>query len=253
MNYQFTRGKSYRRKDIYRIIGLPEDTKGGNWDTGYNRHNEDYFIFCNIGVPGTTGHDYNNHFIGNNLVWFGKNGSKIHQSTIQNLIHPTGKIYIFTRSSNKEPFIYAGLGKAKSFEATSPVKIIWEFINDKEFDPSINLSEEVIGIEKYFEGATKQIAVNVYERNPDARKKCIKHYGLICQVCGFSFEKVYGAIGEGYIHIHHLKPLSEIAQEYELDPIKDLRPVCANCHAMIHRKKPAYTIDELKYIIQNNE
>lgn len=63
---------------------------------------------------------------------------------------------------------------------------------------------------------------------------------------------MYGLIGEDYVHIHHLKPLSEIGKEYELDPIKDLRPVCANCHAIIHRKKPAYTIDELKSIIRNN-
>ncbi|MEH2181662.1 HNH endonuclease [Nostoc sp.] len=232
MDYQFIRGQSYKRRDIYRIISLPEDTKGGNWETGYNRRKQDYFIFCNIGVAGTTGHDYNNHFLGNDLVWFGKNGSKIQQPTIQNLIHPKGKIYIFKRSSNKEPFIYLGLGKAKSFEETSPVKIIWEFIDNNEFNP-ISLPEEVIETEKYFEGSIEQIAVNVYERNPDARQKCIKHYGGICQVCGFSFEEVYGVIGEGYIHVHHLKPLSEIGKKYELDPIQDLRPVCANCHAMI--------------------
>ncbi|WP_442949871.1 HNH endonuclease [Nostoc sp.] len=236
---------------MYRIIGLPEGKQGGNWETGYNRYKEDYFIFCNIGVAGTTGHDYNNHFIEDDLVWFGKNRTKIQQPTIQNLIHPKGKIYIFIRSSNKEPFIYLGLGKAKSFEATSPVKIIWKFIDGNEFN-HIFLPEEVIETEKYFEGSIKQIAVNIYERNPDARQKCIKHYGVICQVCEFSFEAVYGLIGEDYVHIHHLKPLSEIGKEYELDPIKDLRPVCANCHAIIHRKKPAYTIDELKSIIRNN-
>lgn len=251
MDYQFIRSDSYRRRDIYRIIGLPEGKKGGNWETGYNKYKEDYLIFCNIGVAGTTGHDYNNHFIEDDLVWFGKNGTKIQQPTIQNLIYPKVKIYIFIRSSNKEPFIYLGLGKAKSFEATSPVKIIWKFIDGNEFN-HIFLPEEVIETEKYFEGSIKQIAVNVYERNADARQKCIKHYGVICQVCGFSFEGVYGLIGEGYAHIHHLKPLSEIGKEYELDPIKDLRPVCANCHAIIHRKKPAYTIDELKSIIRND-
>ncbi len=61
--------------------------------------------------------------------------------------------------------------------------------------------------------------------------------------------KFYGQIGEGFIHVHHLKPLSEIGQEYEVDPIEDLRPVCPNCHAMLHRKKPPYTIEQLKDLI----
>jgi len=112
------------------------------------------------------------------------------------------------------------------------------------------LAEEVTETETYLEGATKPIKINAYERNPEARQKCIKHYGAICQVCKFSFEKSYGEIGKDYIHVHHLKPLSEIGEEYELDPIKDLRPVCANCHSMLHRKKPSYTINELKSIIR---
>ncbi|WP_414530049.1 DUF3427 domain-containing protein [Nodularia chucula] len=251
MNYKFVCGKTYTRKDIFSIIGLLEEPKGGNWYTGYTRHEGDYFIFCNIGIPGRTGHDYNNHFIGDNLIWFAKNDTKIHQPEIQNLINLKVKKYIFIRSSNQQPFTYIGLGKAKYFEKSSPVKIIWEFIDEDEVNP-VRLAEEVTETETYFEGATKLIKVNVYERNPSARQKCIEHYGVICQVCKFSFEKVYGVISEGYIHVHHLKPLSEIGKEYELDPIKDLRPVCANCHAMLHRKKPAYTIDELKSLIRNN-
>lgn len=72
MLYHFQVGKQYTRRDICKIIGVPEDTKGGNWDTGYNQYNEDWFIFCNIGIPGRTGHNYNNLLIGDNLVWYGK-------------------------------------------------------------------------------------------------------------------------------------------------------------------------------------
>jgi len=247
MSYDFMPGEKYTRKDVFRIIGLPEDTKGGNYDTGYFNHEGDFFIFCNIDTPGRTGHNYNNYFIGDTLVWFAKGPTKINQPEIQKLINPKVKKYIFIRSSNKEPFKYVGLGKATFPEETSPVKIIWEFIDEVN---SVMLAEEVT--ETYFEGATKLIKVNLYERNHDARQKCIDHYGVICQVCKFSFEKVYGVIGEAYIHVHHLKPLSEIGEEYELDPIKDLRPVCANCHSMLHRKKPSYTIDELKSIIRKN-
>jgi 5-methylcytosine-specific restriction enzyme A len=51
------------------------------------------------------------------------------------------------------------------------------------------------------EGALKQITVNAYERNQEARKQCIDEYGYICSVCGFDFEKFYGKIGTEYIHV----------------------------------------------------
>lgn len=189
--YNFIVGKTYKRKDIYRIIGIPEDTKGGNWDTGYNQYKNDWFIFCNIGVAGRTGHNYNNQFVGDELVWFGKNHTKKEHPTIQCLVHPAGKIYIFTRASNKEPFMYAGAGKAHSVEDTSPVKIVWEFVDEDEFRPMV-LPEEVLEAKKYLEGATRQIYVNVYERNPAARRDCIEYYGTSCYVCEFQFDRVYG-------------------------------------------------------------
>jgi 5-methylcytosine-specific restriction protein A len=80
--------------------------------------------------------------------------------------------------------------------------------------------------------------VNAYERDPRARKACLAHHGTNCSVCGFNFESRYGKIGEGFIHVHHLVPLSEVGEDYEVDPIADLLPVCPNCHAMLHRSDP---------------
>lgn len=96
------------------------------------------------------------------------------------------------------------------------------------------------------EGALRRVVGSRYERNPVARRVCIEHYGATCFVCGFSFEEKYGEIGLGFIHVHHLTPLSAIGDEYEVDPVVDLRPVCPNCHAMLHRKDPPYTIEELQ-------
>ncbi|WP_397539817.1 HNH endonuclease [Rummeliibacillus pycnus] len=87
------------------------------------------------------------------------------------------------------------------------------------------------------EGKRKSVMVNVYERNPFARKQCIDHYGIQCQVCNMDFEKTYGEVGKDFIHVHHIKPLHEIKQGYIVDPIKDLIPVCPNCHSMLHRKE----------------
>ena len=113
------------------------------------------------------------------------------------------------------------------------------------------LPEEIDESNNYFEGAKKQITVNAYERNHQARSKCIEHNGLDCKVCGFNFEQAYGEVGKDYIHVHHIKPLSEIQENYQVDPINDLIPVCPNCHAMLHRNKPAYTIQEVKQTIKN--
>ncbi|MCT7581447.1 HNH endonuclease [Aliarcobacter butzleri] len=98
---------------------------------------------------------------------------------------------------------------------------------------------------KILEGAKKQVLVNVYERDTKARQACLEEFGYICKICGFDFEKKYGLIGKEFIHVHHLIPLSEIKEEYEVNPIEDLIPVCPNCHAMLHRKIPAYKPEDI--------
>jgi 5-methylcytosine-specific restriction enzyme A len=107
-------------------------------------------------------------------------------------------------------------------------------------------AEELDASDITIEGAKKRITVNRYERSAVARKRCLEIHGTSCTICGFDFEKRYGAIGEGFIHVHHLVDLSTIKKEYEVDGAKDLRPVCPNCHAMLHRKRPAMSIANLK-------
>ena len=85
------------------------------------------------------------------------------------------------------------------------------------------------------EGALTRTLVNRYERSPQGRRACIDHYGCTCYVCDLDFESVYGEIGRDFIHVHHLVPLAQIKANYVLDPVADLRPVCPNCHAMLHR------------------
>lgn len=101
------------------------------------------------------------------------------------------------------------------------------------------------------EGAAYTVQVNAYERNPVAREKCIQHYGVNCVVCDFNFGVIFGESASGYIHVHHLTPLATIGREYILDPIQDLRPVCPNCHAVIHMRTPPYTIDEVRAMRAN--
>lgn len=115
--------------------------------------------------------------------------------------------------------------------------------------------EEILDSEtaELYEGAKKTVIVNAYERNSRARKLCIDYWGTACYACGFDFEKVYGQIGKGFIHVHHLIPVAQIGKTYQIDPISDLRPVCPNCHSMIHSQNPPMTIDEIKALIINEK
>lgn len=122
-------------------------------------------------------------------------------------------------------------------------------INSQKLFPT-DLNESKIKRHQYYEGAIKKISVNAYERDPKARNECINHYGYNCQICDMNFLNTYGDVGVGFIHVHHLIPLQKVGKEYQVDPVKDLRPVCPNCHNMIHKKDPPYSIDELKNFLK---
>ena len=53
--------------------------------------------------------------------------------------------------------------------------------------------------------------------------------------------------------MHHLLPLSEIKISYVVDPKEDLRPVCPNCHAVIHRRNPPFTLEEVRDMLAARE
>jgi 5-methylcytosine-specific restriction protein A len=92
------------------------------------------------------------------------------------------------------------------------------------------------------------------ERNSTLVSQVKKLKGAKCEACGMDFAKTYGAIGEGYIEAHHLKPVSTLEKmRTELDPAKDFAVLCANCHRMIHRSEhvgdvAAFMLDHLNLV-----
>jgi 5-methylcytosine-specific restriction protein A len=119
---------------------------------------------------------------------------------------------------------------------------------NKKFDFLPTTQEE---IRLYAEGKVKEVTLKTYDRNALAREVCIEHHGYNCTVCNFNFAAVYGLLGTNYIEVHHLKQLADIGEEYQIDPIKDLRPVCSNCHRMLHKERPPFSIEELQEKIRN--
>lgn len=110
--------------------------------------------------------------------------------------------------------------------------------------------DELSAPESFPEGLRRTIQVNAYERNPRAREACIRHHGVRCKVCGVSLEEEYGEAARGLIHVHHLTPLSDLDERRDVNPIEDLVPVCPNCHAVMHRREPPYTVEDLKGFLQ---
>lgn len=148
-------------------------------------------------------------------------------SKIQNLQYVLNEIFEF-----ELPFFETEL----RHWLTDHEQVIREF-------PKLDDAEELI------EGRETNIHASRFERSVEARKKCIAHYGTACQICGFDFGKVYGPAFTGRIEVHHIVPLSEIREDYVVDPIHDLIPVCSNCHTALHSKNDGiYTPEELKAI-----
>jgi 5-methylcytosine-specific restriction protein A len=111
--------------------------------------------------------------------------------------------------------------------------------------PDVRSADEMT-TEDHAEGAGRRITVNAYERNRRARRDCIDHYGTVCVVCTIDLAGLYGPVASGFIHVHHIVPLSQIRRGYRVNGIEDLRPVCPNCHAVLHRRTPPYSIRDVQ-------
>lgn len=118
------------------------------------------------------------------------------------------------------------------------------------FRPLFDLLEVTIEYEGYSEGDAKKVLSTRYERDSRNRELCIEAKGARCAICGFDFGAVYGPIGEGFIHVHHIVPVSKLGAGYVIDPVRDLIPVCPNCHAMLHRFTPPMQPDELRDMLR---
>jgi 5-methylcytosine-specific restriction protein A len=102
------------------------------------------------------------------------------------------------------------------------------------------------------EGAVVEVLSKRYERSRINRAACIEIQGSRCIVCGFDFEAVYGAIGEGFIHVHHVVSVATVGPGTVIDPGKDLVPVCPNCHAMLHTSRPPLLPSGLRAILDGH-
>jgi 5-methylcytosine-specific restriction protein A len=110
--------------------------------------------------------------------------------------------------------------------------------------------------EEYPEGKILFKLHRVRERNATLIKKkkqrALEKTGrLACEVCGFDFNRVYGALGYGFAECHHVLPISSLPPEYQTK-LSDLAIVCANCHRMLHKGRECLSIVDLQQVIQQS-
>ncbi len=123
----FTLYQQYSRNDVKNILDIK--TKRGPYERGYWEHKEsgEMYIFANVGIPGVTGHDYDNHWDEDVLRWEGDTISSIGSGRIQKLIDNDIDTHIFTRDTPRGLFTYEGIGIAQEVKDTLPVQISWVF------------------------------------------------------------------------------------------------------------------------------
>jgi len=149
-------------------------------------------------------------------------------------------------------FVLAKSYSSEESEFTSLSAVILDFmcivlfliIEDTEWTTGSDLGQE--------EGAVYSEVVKKYERSRYNRALCLKYYGFMCRGCGDKLAEKYGPIGTDVIHVHHLVPVSEMGGTYQLNPIKDLIPLCPNCHNIVHKKNPPMAIPELNVLTKFN-
>ena len=103
---------------------------------------------------------------------------------------------------------------------------------------------------RFLEGRIKDVVMQGKERNASARTACLKHYGYDCFVCGTNLKAKYKGVLVELIHVHHEDPLSNADGERVAEPIEKMKPVCPNCHAVIHSADPLYSIEAVKAMLE---
>jgi 5-methylcytosine-specific restriction enzyme A len=225
--------------------------------------NEDKIMLFVTKIKQKSDTQYNDYFIEKDLLHIEGETSHFNDNRLINAEVNNDSIYLFYRSIHHTPFVYYGevyLADWKIFKE-KPSIFIFSPIKSLALSAGINSTEQQkTGSNEGFiadpEGEKISKTHVTYERSIKNRAKAIEIHGTVCKVCGFDFDKFYGAeLAKHYIEIHHIIPLSELNKTTNINISTDLIPLCSNCHSMIHRRREALSVEELKNrirLVKNN-
>lgn len=122
---------------------------------------------------------------------------------------------------------------------------------------ALDFIESIEDTESFLEGRIVSRTYQGRQRSREAierkKKQFLQEHGrLFCEVCGFDFGECYGDFGQGYIEAHHKHPLSASMEEHSTQ-LDDLILLCANCHRIIHRRRPPLSVEELRDLITRKQ
>lgn len=136
------------------------------------------------------------------------------------------------------------------FNRVSSQALITALRGYRDAEPESSIFPNELPRGAYAEGASTRVAVNKYERDRAARAACLQALGTSCSICKTDLSNIYGEIAAGLIHVHHLTPLSATGGEYRVDPVRDLIPICPNCHAVAHRRDLPLSPDQMRELLR---
>ncbi|MEG1276469.1 MAG: hypothetical protein RSD26_00585, partial [Cellulosilyticaceae bacterium] len=195
--------------------------------------------------------------------------TKIEEPKIQELKIEEPEVEEVKDTSSIDSFIDSLMGE--DFIAIKPVKAEKAVKTKKltEVSASIEVQNTEVFREKLFSADEKKTTAQktsmdtpkeiVIEENKEQtndeieklKKECLEYYGAICEICGFDYGYTYGEGFESKIDIHHIQATCEEEILLHTDPIKDLIPICHNCHCIVHSKTPPYSVDEMRVMLKN--
>lgn len=144
-----------------------------------------------------------------------------------------------------------GLGLDEG-EPDEQIVIRWAGMFASAITAILPVEEETKEMPGYPEGSVTTVQVNRYERDRRNRAAAISIHGKACKACGLDMARKYGTVASGFIEVHHIVPVSEIGGNYQIDPSKDLVPLCPNCHAVVHRRNPPFSVEEVSRMIKKS-
>jgi 5-methylcytosine-specific restriction enzyme A len=258
MALMFSAGAFYSRVDVWDQVRPGKDfPAAGDWHKAYVEEGADLFIFAEIEAESIREGSFGNSFdLARGIFqWYGKPNSHSAQPVFEKLFQGRLTPYLFVRWT-EESKLFCYLGEVNiedygdnigSLNGISAIKVSFSIIDSEAGLPARSVEK---GDLESLEGGRLVVQVNRYERDPRLRALCLEKHGASCTICGFDFEKVYGPLGRGFCHVHHLEPLSEVKESHLVNPETDLVPVCPNCHAMIHSRFPALSLADIHAAIK---
>jgi 5-methylcytosine-specific restriction protein A len=255
----FDRYSLYSLKSLNDKLGMHLDpSEISQRSTDYAQSSSHFVLFLTLDTTLTSWKilpGYDDHSL-MSLEWFGRPNAHSAQLIFKDLFHGPLEPLVFLKWNLDSTFLFLGSPVISEFkdavvgpEGRPTIRVIFDFPESVPIEGAPGWRERAISA---FEGRKRRGLESRAERSPKLRKACIAHYGPTCQICGFNFAAKYGPIGRNFCHVHHLKELAELSEEVLVDAVSDLLPVCANCHAMLHVRFPAFLPEELRSIMSNN-